>query len=131
MTVGEYLKEATRARHIWGERDCCLWPADWVLHRRGFDPAAQWRGRYDTESEALAFVDDAGGMVAMWAGVLDRLNRAEHPADGDVGVVMVHGPDGPVANGGIFADRRWSFLAPSGLFRASIAPEHVLSVWHV
>lgn len=131
MTVGEYLREATRTKHVWGERDCCLWPANWVCLQRGFDPAAQWRGRYSDEAQALAFVEQAGGMVAMWSGVLAPLERADAPHDGDVGVVMVHGPRGPVANGGIFADRRWSFLAPNGLFRASIAPEFVLAVWHV
>jgi len=131
MMVGEYLKEATRLHHKWGLHDCCLWPADWVQLSRGFDPAAQWRGRYDTESDALAFVEKSGGMVAMWQSVLAALAPCADPNDGDVGVIMVHGSHGAVANGGIFADRRWSFLAPSGLFRASIAPEHVLAVWHV
>lgn len=131
MTVGEYLKAATVIRHEWGRHDCCLWPADWVKMQRGFDPAAQWRGRYASEKHALAFVEQAGGMVAMWEGVLPELTRTDAPEDGDVGVVMVHGPNGPIANGGIYADRRWSFLAPSGLFRASIAPEFVLAAWHV
>lgn len=131
MMVGEYLRAATRGIHEWGRHDCCLWPADWVLHKRGFDPAAQWRGRYDSQDAALAFVAQAGGMVAMWDGVLGQLERTNDPADGDVGVIIVHGPDGPVANGGIFADRRWSFLAPAGLFRAAIDPQFVLAAWHV
>lgn len=130
MEVGEYIKEAARGRHEWGVRDCCLWPADWVMLCRGFDPAAKWRGRYSTEAEALAFIEHEGGMLNMWSGVLP-LPRTATPKDGDVGVIMVHGDNGPVANGGIFADKRWSFVAPNGLFRASIAPEFVLAVWDV
>lgn len=131
MSIGEYLKQATRLRHRWGETDCCLWPADWVLQRRGFDPAAQWRGRYSTEEQALEFVTEAGGMVKMWSSVLPMLDRVDEPRDGDVGVVLVSGVRGPVANGSIYAAGRWSFLADRGLIRCTVQPEFVKAIWRV
>jgi len=70
-------------------------------------------------------------MVRMWAGVLPQLERTDQPQDGDVGVVMVQGPEGPVANGSIYAQGKWSFLAKAGLIRAVIEPQFVKAAWHV
>jgi hypothetical protein len=50
----------------WGTHDCCLFAADAVLATTGADPAAEWRGRYDSEAEALELLGARGleGTVA-------------------------------------------------------------------
>jgi hypothetical protein len=61
------LIEARRhTEFAWGTHDCCLFAADTVLAMTGADPASEWRGRYDSEAEALALLGERGleGMVA-------------------------------------------------------------------
>ncbi len=50
----------------WGSHDCCLFAADAVIAVTGVDPAAEWRGRYSSEAEALALQGEGGleGIVA-------------------------------------------------------------------
>lgn len=44
----------------WGLRDCCLWAADVVVSVTGRDPMADYRGRYETEREALRLLRSVG-----------------------------------------------------------------------
>lgn len=37
----------------WGKNDCCLFVADWVLFATGSDVAADFRGKYRTETGAF------------------------------------------------------------------------------
>jgi len=70
----------------WGAHDCCLWAADCVQAVSGADPAASLRGTYSTARQAMALVDELGGMAAIGA-----LCGAEIPpmgaGPGDVGLV--------------------------------------------
>ena len=47
------IEEAPRTVFVWGRRDCCLWAADGVLALTTRDPAATWRGTYESEEGAL------------------------------------------------------------------------------
>lgn len=42
----------------WGVQDCCLWAATAVHALRGYDPAEEWRGTYDTKKGARALLRD-------------------------------------------------------------------------
>jgi len=75
----ERLAELIEARrHVpfaWGSNDCCLFAADAVLACTGEDPAADWRGRYSTEAEALALMDSNLGLYGL-ARAIQRARQA-------------------------------------------------------
>lgn len=62
--LAAFIDAHRRAAFRWGENDCALFAADWVLEATGVDPAAQWRG-YASEAEAQAIIDAAGGMRSL------------------------------------------------------------------
>jgi hypothetical protein len=131
--LGDYLAAAATRPFDYGHQDCCTFPADWVLLRRGVDPMANLRGRYASEEEAQEIIEDAGGLVAIWTRELDAagIGSVATAREGDIGVIAVIGEHGLTANGGIFTGKRWAFLAPRGLFASSIEPAHVMKVWRV
>lgn len=47
-----FLEARERSAFAWGVRDCFLMAADAHVAMRGIDPAAEWRGRYKTETGA-------------------------------------------------------------------------------
>lgn len=55
--------EAARAFRM-GVHDCWLFPADWVRCRTGRDPAAAWRGRYQSMRGAARLIRGGGGAEA-------------------------------------------------------------------
>jgi hypothetical protein len=64
---------------VWGERDCCLWAADGLLAYTGIDPAAGFRGAYDSERGAYAAMRQfsGGGVAATAARIAQRLRWPE------------------------------------------------------
>lgn len=121
MTLGEYLLAAEKRPWIDGEHDCSAWPAHWA----GIPLPS-----YSTAEEAQSLIDGAGDLVALWARCIgDRLRRVQEPAAGDVGIIQAVGTDRRVVQvGAIFTGRRWAFLIPQGLVRASA---EALAVWRV
>lgn len=73
----------------WGERDCLLSVADYVVARTGRDPAKGYRGTYSDEAGAMAHIDARGGVVALVDA--SGLDRTDEPARGDIVVVDVGG----------------------------------------
>jgi len=131
MKLADYLHAAGGKSFAPGTHDCCTFPGDWVRAQTGVDPIQRWRGRYDTQEGAEALIEAAGGLVNLWAiGMIDALcPEVDEPQEGDVGVILVLGENGPVENGGIFTGRRWAFVAPRGLFISSIDPAHIVRAW--
>ena len=87
------LVEARRdARFAWGVHDCCLFAADAVEAMTGSDPAAAWRGSYNTEAGAEAIIGPLG-LEGMAAAALEAIGAgACDPAfaqRGDVVLVLV------------------------------------------
>lgn len=63
VLLTEHIEQAKNAEFVWGQNDCALWCADWVLKATKRDFASQWRGRYESEEELnalLAAMDIAG-----------------------------------------------------------------------
>lgn len=60
--VDDTLTQWRRSRFIWGETDCVMAVANYVLALTGNDPAATWRGRYHDEAGARALYDLHGGV---------------------------------------------------------------------
>lgn len=121
MTLGEYLLAAEKRPWIDGEHDCSAWPARWAGIRL---PA------YSSAAEAQALIDEAGDLVELWARCIgDRLRRVQEPVAGDVGIIRAVDAQRRISQvGAIFTGRRWAFLIPNGLVRASA---EALAVWRV
>lgn len=118
--LAAYIRDAASTPWKPGEHDCCAWPARWagIAH-----PA------YATDEEGQRILDEAGGMVALWAAAIgDRLAVVETPQQGDVGIVEAIGRAGSVEVGAIFTGQRWAFLTPKGVAAASV--RHV-KVWRL
>lgn len=131
MDLGAYLQEAARRPFVWGEWDCCTFPADWFRGLTGTDPMARWRGGYSSEEEARALIAEAGGLTNLWGEALDGLSTPVHGdfRAGDVGVCLVVGERSFTQNGGIYTGRRWAFLGSRGLFVGSIEADFVQRAW--
>jgi hypothetical protein len=133
--VGEalavFLGRAARTPFVWGTFDCCLWLADWVLERRGVDPAADLRGRYASELGCARLLKRRGGLPAVVSDCaeLARLAPTSAPLAGDVGVILGLTPTGETAVGALCTGPRWSILTVAGGI-ASV-PARVLYAWSV
>ena len=64
--IAEYIARSRATPFEWGCCDCCTWPADYVLERRGVDPMADLRGAYATAFGARRFKIEGGGIAHMW-----------------------------------------------------------------
>ena len=91
--MGEQLAEFRRlaAGHsfAWGSWDCGLLCAEWVLARRGVDPALMSRGRYSTALGLARFLMRRGGLIAHFDDCLSQvgIKRVTSPRRGDVVIV--------------------------------------------
>lgn len=90
-----HLERAVDGAGFWGELDCFLWPADWVVLSGWPDPAGPWRGRYRTALGAARIAAAAGGVEALWiAGALrSGLAPTFKPVAGDVGLLALETRD--------------------------------------
>lgn len=92
--LSEFLAQSAKQKWNWGQTDCLMWIADWVKLCRGFDPAAPWRGAYDTDRGSRRIIAGAGGVVALVDRALHGvLHRADAPVAGDICIVLVPGVD--------------------------------------
>lgn len=63
--VDETLANWRRTEFIWGETDCILSVCDHAFDISGIDPAAPWRGTYDSQSAAEAIYAPFGGVLGL------------------------------------------------------------------
>lgn len=130
VDLGEWLLAQGGRKREAGVWDCVTMQAEWCVANGWPDPMEDWRGSYDSEDVGLAFVRDAGGMVALFdcamvgAGVP---RRDGDPQIGDVGVLSIQGHEA----GAIFTGKRWAFVANRGLGFASVHPDCICAVWEV
>lgn len=109
--------EAARDRvFAYGSFDCLLWAADVVAAMTGSDPAADFRGRYDSEEGALAILDEYGSLEAI---ITAHCGAPVHPSAamrGDVVIAEVVVPGGGRAEAaGICTGLRCVFPTERGL----------------
>lgn len=122
-----YLARACRRRVRWGEFDCCLFMADWILDVRGIDPAGPHRGAYSGVREALRIVRAAGGLRPLAASLAAAAGlpvREGPPRPGDVAVVQA----GRRQAGAIRTSKGWAVLTPGGY---AVLPLRALAMWEV
>lgn len=120
MTLADYLLAAARTPWQAAVHDCSAWPARW---------AGIPLPTYSTDDEGAALIADAGGLVALWERcIAGRLDRADKPEAGDVGIIAAFSRDGPAEVGAIFTGKRWAFVTPNGLAVVSAIP---VAIWSV
>lgn len=116
-----------RTPFVWGQSDCILTGADWVREAEGFDPAAAFRGSYETEEQAGAILARAGGLIGIISGQLKR-PITPMPRAGDVGVVVVRGLTGRTEVTAICTGQRWAAKAPRGVW---VGAAEVVAAWRI
>lgn len=107
----QVLRDYHARRFVWGQADCCLFAADCAMAVCGQDPAADYRGQYDSELGAKkALLRGHGSLVkafgACFAEVSTRLVQR-----GDI--VLFSGPYGATA--GIWWSGRVWAMSDGGL----------------
>lgn len=107
----------------WGARDCCLWAADAVLAITGHDPAADIRGTYADEAEALAMVRRLHGIKTAFRQRLGPATTTALAHVGDVGLVLQ--AESPAA--AVYVGGSWLAQGPEGLVPVDEAG--VFAVW--
>lgn len=128
--IANFLRRQVMQPTFWGVSDCCMMPADWVMEALSIpDPAAEFRGTYDSEESANAIVVAYGGIQNIFAGVAASIGLPETvmPVDGDIGIVMMPGG----ATGAVMSRGSWAFRTPRGLVWSQILPWRIAKAWTV
>lgn len=122
----KFLALAGREGFKWGERDCMLFVADWAWVLTGKDPGKDWRGVCATEAEAMAVVEDAGGILPLLASCIEPFGwrRVEMPSPGNIVLVSVPRHETPIA--GVWTAKGAALLQRRGL---SVWPLPVIAAW--
>jgi hypothetical protein len=89
--LSEFIADLGKLRWQWGTTDCLMILADWIKARRGFDPAAKYRGTYSDEAGSRAILIQAGGLTRLVANTLREhgVKTTSTPLPGDIAVVRL------------------------------------------
>lgn len=98
----DFMDRTNGLPSIWGQSDCSLRIADWVVENGHADPAADWRGTYDSEGACRALLACRGGLIGHVATCAAEigLEPISEPAFGSIAVI------GASNN----SDRQWSAI---------------------
>lgn len=116
---------------VWGVSDCLLGLADIINNARGFDPAAEFRGRYSSMMGAARITRRYGG----FAGALESAAIAAcwgriDPHDALIGDIGVIANDKGPRCGVIKHHKLWLGRVPGAGF-ATVPTSRVLMAWRV
>ncbi|MBA9071621.1 hypothetical protein FHR71_005407 [Methylobacterium sp. RAS18] len=126
VRLGAFLREGAGLPFVWGERDCSLWPCEWIKAERGIDPAEHLRGTYSTALACGRILHEAGGLPALAARLAASagLLTTDAPEAGDVGLVeFLNAPLLAICAGG-----KWAIKTKDGLV---IVPANPAQAWIV
>ncbi len=129
LTLPEYLAGLARKKFEYGVTDCLMILADWVIIRRGVDPAAAWRGKYHDEASCRAALVAGGGLVrCIEIGIAPLgIPRTNEPKRGDFALVSAPVMRGNTrvlrrAGGLCVSEHRWAVMSDTGLLIADFRP---------
>ena len=83
MSAADFMRQSLSVRFKWGENDCALWAASFVLHETGNDPAKSFRGTYASKFECFQILKESGGLLN-----LVRRNMSGYKPLSDIGVAV-------------------------------------------
>lgn len=63
VRLDQYIQEAAKRPFEWGVFDCALFVSDWCA-LNGFDPAKEYRGKYNTEIGAKRILAKKAGSLS-------------------------------------------------------------------
>ena len=128
--LAAFLRNQAMLLFQWGERDCGLIQADWVVATGRPDPAAAVRGRYDSAETCLEVCGAPDYQTAI-AAIADGagLPRIDNPWAGDIGILDVPnvGPLGGIMTVG----GSWAFRTSRGITWSRMAPGRLIQAWEV
>lgn len=118
-----------RSSFAWGTSDCLMSLADHVRGVTGRDPGAKWRGRYDDEAGALAFLKEAGDAVLLLDEGLTGagLQRVSDYRRGDVVACQI----GEAEVGGLHTGDRVAFRMQQGAVEVGVRHVRILAGWRI
>lgn len=121
------LNEASKTLR-WGEWDCGLRIADWLVERLGVpDPAVHLRGRYHDQASCETLIGSPYPLVIARLIRSAGLKRTIAPTAGDPAIIRQ--PEGsPIAS--IRTARGWTIPGPRGVIRVP-ADARVMMAWGV
>lgn len=126
-----HLHRSMAEPFVWGESDCMLDPANYLLLLTGHDCGQRFRGLYDDRASCHRLTGYLRDPVAPAAACLSEfgLAIADEAQRGDVGVIRVVDSGKVQACGAICTGRHWAVKALTGL---AIGPAlEVLAAWRV
>jgi len=92
--LAAHLAEGSKKLSVWGENDCAMDAANWVLRCLGVDFAAEYRGTYGDEEGAARRLSevDGGSLMSAARRALGRPRRSVFEAGrGDLALVDIGG----------------------------------------
>lgn len=93
---------------VWGQSDCILALSDIIHEARGYDPAAEWRGRYTSALGAARVTRRFGGFAgAIESAAIGCVWRRIEPARAVIGDVGIAANAGGLRCGVIRHHRMW------------------------
>lgn len=124
-----FVRAARRKPFVYGQWDCALMAAAWVMECTGVDVAAKWRG-YTDEPDALRVVCGAGGLAAIVTEVLgEALPTPALAQRGDIVLIARDVPEPWNAALGVCAGTHGAFASRKGVALAPMASWS--SAWRV
>jgi hypothetical protein len=131
--LAELIKAAYEKDFAYGTFDCCLFAADTVLALTGVDLAASFRGKYDSEETANAFIasfGDIGSLVSAAIQASQNSMQELSPKFAGRGDMVLVTNQGRQALGIVGLDGRFALCAaPKGL--TSVPMANWLCGWKV
>lgn len=114
----------------WGRDDCCLWVADIAKGMIGVDPAAPWRGKYDSPEGAekvmpLGLVNTVSGRFRELKWPRISIGRSQV---GDIGIARHDRTPAAVVVKSHMEDW-WIGRGDDGV--TYVPPEHVICAWAI
>lgn len=80
--VADYIARTGWLPFVWGRRDCATWAADLMVAAGHRDPAAEFRGRYDSAFGCRRLVVAAGGLPQLIGRAMSGLSQSDRPEFG-------------------------------------------------
>lgn len=130
----QWVRDGAARPMVWGTCDCAMWVADWCVLVTGRDPAAAWRGRYDSERGYLRMIARLpGGLIGMAdRGAASVGIRQIDPAaarPGDVGAIRGRHRGRDVVALAIRGQQSWISKSLRGVARH--LPNAAVTAWEI